>query len=123
MINDIEKIDNADINLDEIGKYGKFINFVKIPKEYNMVLFPANIPFLFNTNELVKEKLSKEERFSAMKRMKECLDKKIEDELKEDFKLKIKEKYNYKIMEKYLKTKLKSEEASSCPFCQPEPSP
>jgi hypothetical protein len=87
MTNDIYPLDNADINLSEIGKYDKFINFVKMPEEYNTVLFPWPRPFTFATNDLEKEKLGEGERFLAMERMQGFLDKKIEDELKQDQKL------------------------------------
>ena len=116
MPNDIDNLDNVDINLSKIGKYGKFINFVKIPKEYNTVLFPANIPFTFTTNDLVKEKLNEDERFLAMERMQEFLDKKIEDELKEDYILqqKIKE-IEYKIKKAQAKAKLRIEKLKAKP--------
>jgi hypothetical protein len=116
MPNDIDNLDNVDINLSEIGKYDKFINFTKMPKEYSgMVLFPEPRPFIFTTDYLVKEKLGEDERFLAMERMQEFLYKKIEDELKEDYKLqeKIKvvedkiKKYTEKAMLKIEKLKAK----------------
>lgn len=128
MKNGIESIDG--INLSEIGKYNKFISFVRMPSEYDsMVLFPKNTPFHFKTNDLVKEKLTESERFLAMERMQECLDMRIEKEISQDVKLfnKIKEiqekakkrieklkekpiknlrkKYNYEIIEKYFNPK------------------
>jgi hypothetical protein len=88
MKNDVDGVFPNEINLSKIGKYDKFINFTKMPKEYSgNVLFPEPRPFHFTTNDLVKEKLSKHEMFSAMERMQKFLDKKIEDELKQDYKL------------------------------------
>jgi hypothetical protein len=136
MEKDIEPLDNVDINLSEIGKYGKFINFVKIPKEYNTVLFPADIPFIFTTNELKKEKFTEQDHFLAMFRMQKCLNNKIESELKEDYKLqskikdiefktkkrieklkekplkKLQKKYGIDRFDKYFESKLESEAES-----------
>ncbi len=116
ILNDLPNC-NESVNLSEIGKYDKFINFVPMPKEYDsMVLFPKYIPFMFHNNEMVKEKLSDSERFLAMVRMKENLMQLMEEKLKENHKLQnkikiIKDKARkkiYKLKEKPL-NKLKKE--------------
>lgn len=95
MENDIN-IDIADyfencINLSEIGKYDKFINFKPMPNEYsNNVLFPKNTQFRFTTNELKKEKLTKHDMDCALDRMYFAVKDNIEKELNELLKEKIK---------------------------------
>lgn len=138
MPNDIENdICLNQINISEVNKYNKFIDFGISQNEHPHF----SGLFHFTTNELKKEKLGEDERFLAMKRMQGFLDKKIEDELKQDQKLqekieiiedkvrkykekarlrikklvvkpkkKIQEKYNYKRMEDYFDARLMSEE-------------
>ena len=140
MTNDIDnKLFGDEINLSEIGEYGKFIDFGI--KKNDHAHFDGL--FRFTTNELKKEKLTEQDRFLAMERMQKFLDKKIEDELKQDYvlqkkieviedkirkakekanlrieklktkpKKKIQEKYGYKKMEEYFEPKLMNEEES-----------
>ena len=148
MVNDINQMPNPDINLDEIGKYGKFINFTKMPPEYdNMVLFPKDRPFEFTTDRLTEEKLTKEDCSRNMAVMQYYLKEHIEKELKKDSKLqtkiskinrktreriekleaksskKLNKQFGMERFEEYFKSKQATEEASLNPFSTQEQSP
>jgi hypothetical protein len=133
MENDIEAILSdasgyKSVNISDIGKYGKFINFAKMPPEYNSkVLFPNDTPFMFHTDSMTIEKIKDFNTFTAMynlenniknaikqellnrsglqskiKEIKEKTKKKIDKlEEKEIKKLKLKEKFRLDIVEKY----------------------
>jgi hypothetical protein len=84
MPNDIENdVWPNQINLSEINKYNKFIDFGIKDKDHPHF----SGLFHFTNNELKKEKLTEPDRYLAMVRMQECLNNKIEAELKEDYKL------------------------------------
>lgn len=115
MENDIDyHLFEDSFDIDEVGKYGKF-DYFNGSKD---VLF-------FYKRTLTKQKLSEEDRFLSMENMKFYLDKRIEEELKQNEKLqskinkireaakkkieklqekpkkKLKDKYNYHEIEKY----------------------
>ena len=84
MPNDIENdIRDNQINLSEIGKYGKFIDFGI--KENDHTHFDGL--FHFTTNDLKKEKLTKHDRDFAIDRMffalKDGIEKEVDDLLKD----------------------------------------
>lgn len=124
MDNEIKPLFSDCVNLNEIGKYNKFIDFKK-----NQIFTH------FNTDYLNILKLREMDRFLAMENMQKALDTIIEKELQNNVKLqskikeiqekakkriekllekptnKIKEKYGYKVYETYFEPKLDSEEA------------
>lgn len=125
MKNDIDcHLFSESLNIDKVGKYGKFVEFEKDKGE--VYQFDQTSGLLrFHKKILTKEKLTEADRFLGMVNMKEYLDLAIEDELKQNWKLqqkikkiqiqtktkidklkekpkkKIQEKYNYQQMEKY----------------------
>lgn len=105
------------VNLSEIGKYDKFINFVPMPPEYDsMALFPKDTPFMFHNNEMSKGKLIESDRFLAMERMQNAINKKIEEELKENCVLQKKiKKIEDKIREYKEKARLKIQKLEEKP--------
>jgi predicted RNA-binding protein with RPS1 domain len=108
--NNLPFIENP-INLSEIGKYDKFINFIPLPGEFKeQSLFPNDRPFYFTTNDLKKEKLEDWEGRIAMIDMQKRLDKKIEDDLKQNSKL------QYKITDVEYKARLKIEKLRKKPL-------
>jgi hypothetical protein len=131
MKDDIEcHIPEDSLNIDKIDKYEKFIEFVRYidekHKNPDLIEYKKTF-FYFHSEKLNKNKLTEEERFLAMEKMQENLDKCIEEELKKDNKLqariekiqekskqrinklkekptkKLREKYHYKYMEEYFK--------------------
>ena len=147
MENDIEylKFDfDKSVNISEIGKYGKFVDFNKLPFEYTfMSLFPINTPFAFHTNQMTKEKLESGDLSTAIEDMQGNLDKCIEEELKKDKELqgkieiiqikakkrieklrekpldKLRKKYNYHCLEDYF-VNLKPKQEISVEFSSSE---
>lgn len=125
MKNDIEPwigFDGSGVNISEIDKYDKFVSFKK--DEQNLFQFD-NPLFMFYTDEMTCEDYKEEDGFLSAERMKEALEKRIENELKQDYELqnkikeiqrkakerieklqskpkkKLQDKYNYKYFEEY----------------------
>lgn len=131
MKNDIEvalsSLDERSVNISKIGKYDKFVEF----KKDHLDQFQLVKDFImFHTDEMKCEKLTKEDTFSAMENMMVNLEKRIQIELNQDYKLqdkikeikrkaaeriekleskpkkKLQDKYNYKYFEEYFKLEI-----------------
>ena len=109
MENDIENIFDNEINLSDIGRYGKFIEFngniIEKDSKDSKDSMPKSGLFSFQSNYLKCERLTIKEKYEAMKRMIEYLENKITLEVNENFREEmddyskiLKEKYNLKIL-------------------------
>ena len=116
MENDIDcHIFAESLNIDGVGKYGRFAEFEKDHLGNLQFIGPGTLRY--HTDKLTKEKLTEADTFLAMENMQENLDRCIEAELKKDYKLqakitkiqekakqrikKLKEKPTNKLREKY----------------------
>lgn len=111
MENDIEfcaMINEKNINISEIGKYDKFVTFKK--DHYDQFQF-VNAPFMFHTNEMTCEELTKDKIYLAQITMINARKKSLEKQIDFEYQKKMQKKIDkfYKLKNELKEKKLEIE--------------